>query len=130
VSGYFTDSEINTMLTAKALDIDVSQADPEQDIPQQYSEEDEFHDKPADRGRLTEESFLMAGEADNLQGLANLIEKLLAGDVSDIDVQSIYKLTENDERIPQEKCKTNTMPNLMPRCAFRLMVLRKKKLEI
>jgi hypothetical protein len=41
-----TDAALNTMLAAKALGIDAPQVDPEQDIPQQYSEEDEFHDKP------------------------------------------------------------------------------------
>jgi hypothetical protein len=91
------------MLAAKALGIVVAQADPEQDISQQYSEEDEFHDIPADSGHVPEERPLMIGESDNLQGLANLIEKLLAGEVSDTDAQSIDALTEIGERIQQEK---------------------------
>jgi hypothetical protein len=58
--GHLTDSALYTMLAAKALGNDVSQADPEYDIPQQYSEEDVFHNTPADSGHLTEESSLMA----------------------------------------------------------------------
>jgi hypothetical protein len=48
------------MLAAKTLGIDVSQADPQHAIPQLNSEEDAFHNTPADSGHLTEGSSFMA----------------------------------------------------------------------